>query len=275
MSTIALIQLVSGASVEANLEQVQYWMQQACSQFSCDLVVLPENFACMGSQETDKCQVAEDFGEGPIQEFLMRLSKKWGVWIVAGTLPIKTNNPNKIRAACLVYDEQGICKARYDKMHLFDVQVTNDAVYRESATIEPGDSPVVVETPIGCIGLSVCYDLRFPQLYRHLVQQGAELFTIPAAFTASTGHAHWEVLLRARAIENLAYVLAPNQGGTHPSKRQTYGHSMLVDPWGRVIQQLQEGPSVCVHTIDLNEVRRIRQEFPCNEHHRFGVSYDR
>lgn len=275
MSTIALVQLVSGASVSANLEQVAYWILQACKQFSCDLLVLPENFAFVGQNETDKCRVAENFGEGPIQDFLMRMSKKYGVWLVAGTLPLKTANAQKIRAACLVYDDQGICKARYDKMHLFDVQVGHQEVYKESETIELGDKPVVVETPVGCIGLSVCYDLRFPSLYRHLVELGAELLTVPAAFTAKTGEAHWDVLLRARAIENLAYVVAPNQGGLHPNKRQTYGHSMLVDPWGRVLEQLHQGPGICAHTIDLQYLRQIREAFPCNQHHRFGVSYDK
>lgn len=275
MSTIALVQLRSGASVAANLEQVEYWIAQARNQFPCELVVLPENFAFVGQYETDKCNIAEDFGDGPIQDFLMQMSKKYRVWLVGGTLPLKTANPQKIRAACLVYDDQGVCKARYDKMHLFDVQVGHQEIYNESATIDLGDKPVVVDTPIGCIGLSVCYDLRFPSLYRHLVELGAEIFTVPAAFTAKTGEAHWEVLLRARAIENLAYVLAPNQAGLHPNSRQTYGHSMFVDPWGRVLQQLQQMPGICVHTIDLEYLRQIRKEFPCNQHHRFGVSYDK
>lgn len=265
MAKAALIQLVSDASIANNLKRVDYWLTQAKKQ-AVDLVVLPENFAFMGKQETDKLGVAEDFGEGKIQESLSNLAQKHQLWIVAGTIPIKTSE-SLVRAASLVFDNQGRCVARYDKIHLFDVRVSEQEAHQESATIEPGREIVLVNTPVGCLGLSVCYDLRFPELYRQMVLQGAELFSIPSAFTATTGLAHWEVLLRARAIENLCYVLAPNQGGTHENGRQTYGHSMIVDPWGKVLGQASKGESLVIADIDLARLHKLRKQFPCNDHH--------
>lgn len=167
----------------------------------------------------------------------------------------------------MVFDNNGLCAARYDKIHLFDVRVSEQEAHQESATVDRGDELVVVDTPIGQVGLSVCYDLRFPELYRQLVQRGAELLSIPSAFTAVTGVAHWEVLLRARAIENLSYVIAPNQGGQHENGRQTYGHSMVIEPWGKVVAQQETGEGIVIADIDLQRLQQLRQQFPSNEHH--------
>lgn len=265
MAKAALIQLVSDASIANNLKRVDYWLAEAKKQL-VDLVILPENFAFMGRRETDKFSVAENFGEGPIQESLANLAQHHKIWIVAGTIPLRTPG-SRVRAASLVFDSKGHCVARYDKIHLFDVRVSEQEAHQESATIEPGREVVLVSTPVGCLGLSVCYDLRFPELYRHMVLQGAELFSIPSAFTATTGLAHWEVLLRARSIENLCYTLAPNQGGTHENGRQTHGHSMIVDPWGKVLGQASKGEALVVADIDLGRLHELRKQFPCHDHH--------
>ena len=265
MSKAALIQLVSDASVANNLKRVEHWLLKAHEQ-SVDLAILPENFALMGQQETDKFKVAENFGEGPIQKRLANLAQQHQLWIVAGTIPLKTSK-TQVRAASLVFDSEGHCVARYDKIHLFDARVSEQEAHQESATIEPGNDIVLVPTPVGSLGLSVCYDLRFPELYRQMVLRGAELFSIPSAFTATTGLAHWEVLLRARAIENLSYVLAPNQGGVHDNGRQTHGHSMIVDPWGKILGQASQGEALVIADIDLGRLRELRTQFPCNDHH--------
>ena len=265
MAKAALIQLVSDASVVNNLNRVDYWLEKAKNQ-SVDLVLLPENVAFMGKHETDKLRVAEDFGVGQIQERLASLAKKHQLWLVAGTIPLKTPHA-RVRAASLVFDFEGRCVARYDKIHLFDVRVSEEEAHQESATIEPGNEIVLVDTPVGRLGLSVCYDLRFPELYRRMALQGAELFSIPSAFTRTTGLAHWEVLLRARAIENLCYVLAPNQGGMHENGRQTHGHSLIVDPWGRILGQSQKGEALVIADIDLGRLHELRKQFPCHDHH--------
>lgn len=188
------------------------------------------------------------------------------MWVIAGTLPLK-GLQDRVKTSCLVFDDEGRCAARYDKIHLFDVRVSEQEAHQESATIERGDEVVVVDTPVGRVGLTVCYDLRFPELYRQLVLRGAELFTVPSAFTAVTGVAHWEVLLRARAIENLCYVIAPNQGGLHENGRQTYGHSMIVEPWGKVVAQQENGVGMLTADIDLQRLQQLRRQFPCNDHH--------
>lgn len=262
---VAVVQMISSASVKKNLDDVEIWLQQAQDN-QVDLVVLPENFAFMGRKETDKLMIAEQFGEGEIQEVLSKLAKKHNVWIIAGTLPIR-GQANKVRASSLVFDNKGLCVARYDKIHLFDVTVSDNESYQESMTIERGSDLVVVDTPVGRVGLSVCYDLRFPELYQKLLQKGAQLFSIPSAFTALTGEAHWNVLLRARAIENLSWVLAPNQGGQHENGRQTYGHSMIIEPWGNVLGIQKSGAGMVAATIDLNRLQQLRQQFPCNNHH--------
>lgn len=265
MSRVALIQTVSSSKVDENLQQIEQLMLQAKEE-RAELVVLPENFAFMGLKETDKIQVAEVYGSGPIQQKISQLAKQMGLWTVAGTIPIKGLG-SKVRASCIVFDDEGQTAARYDKIHLFDVRVSEQEAHQESLTVERGHDLVVVATPVGKIGLSVCYDLRFPELYQQLQYKGAELFTIPSAFTAVTGIAHWEVLLRARAIENLCYVLAPNQGGQHENGRVTYGHSMVVEPWGKVLVQKQIGAGMITADIDLQRLQQLRKQFPCVDHH--------
>lgn len=265
MPRVALVQMISSASVANNLQHVENLMKVS-HEMSADLFVLPENFAFMGMNETDKFAVAEVYGQGAIQDKISELARQAKIWIVAGTIPLKGQG-NKVRASSLVYDDKGLCVARYDKIHLFDVRVSESESHEESRSIEAGKDLVVVPTPVGNIGLTVCYDLRFPEIYRHLLVKGAELFTVPSAFTAVTGAAHWEVLLRARAIENLSYVLAANQGGHHENGRHTYGHSMVVEPWGKVVIQKEEGAGVIFADIDLQRLQQLRKQFPCNDHH--------
>lgn len=260
-----VIQMVSKASVKENLFQVEEWLKVAALQ-ELQLVVLPENFAFMGKNDKDKYHIAETAGEGDIQRSLSLFAKKYRLWIIAGTMPIKGSG-HRVRAANLVFDCQGQCVARYDKIHLFDVAVSSTEQHRESSTIEPGTKPVVVDTPIGRVGLTVCYDLRFPELYQQLLSEGAEIFSVPSAFTAITGALHWQVLLRARAIENMCYVLAANQGGIHENGRETYGYSMIIEPWGKIMACHEKGEGIITETIDLSHLHDLRQQFPCNEHH--------
>lgn len=265
MANVAVVQMISSSSIKNNLDVVERFLINACDR-EISLVVLPENFAFMGMKETDKLQVAESFDQGDIQTIIAGFAKKYKCWIIAGTLPIKGRG-NRVKASNLVFDSQGKCAARYDKIHLFDVRVSEHEAHQESLTIEPGHKSVVVDTPIGRIGLSVCYDLRFPELYQQLMMQGAELFSVPSAFTAATGAAHWEILLRARAIENLCYVLAPNQGGLHDNNRNTWGHSMIIEPWGGILACHPFGEQMLVAPIDLHRLQQLRQQFPCNNHH--------
>lgn len=265
MTKVAVVQMVSSASIKSNLDVVERFLINACDK-QLDLVVLPENFAFMGIKETDKLQIAESFGNGDIQTLIAGFAKKYKLWIIAGTIPIKKRG-NRVKASNLVFDNQGKCAARYDKIHLFDVKISEHEAHQESLTTEPGNKLVVVDTPIGRIGLSVCYDLRFPELYQQLMMQGAQLLSVPSAFTEVTGAAHWEVLLRARAIENLCYVLAPNQGGLHDNHRKTWGHSMIIEPWGRILACHSSGEDMLIAPIDLQRLQQLRQQFPCNRHH--------
>ncbi|MCW8919828.1 MAG: carbon-nitrogen hydrolase family protein [Gammaproteobacteria bacterium] len=266
MSRIAAVQMASGPNSNANLLEAERLIKLA-AEAGAKLVVLPENFALMGMHEHDKVKIREADGEGHLQDFLAEQAMRNGVWLVGGTIPLSTHDPDKVAAASLLYDAQGKRVARYDKIHLFDVLITeNDERYNESQTIEPGERTVVVDTPFGKLGMAVCYDLRFPGLFRSLVDQGAEIITIPSAFTAITGKAHWEVLLRARAIENQCYVVAAAQGGYHANGRETYGNSMLIDPWGQVVERLARGSGVVVGEINLERLRDIRRSFPVLEH---------
>ena len=265
MARVAVVQMVSSASVKDNLSQLDAFFVKAREE-SAELLVLPENFAFMGMNETDKLNAAEEAGNGVIQQTVSQLAHRYGMWVIAGTIPIKAT-ANRIRASSMVYDAFGAMVARYDKIHLFDVRVSEQESHQESFTIERGNQVVVVDTPIGRVGLSVCYDVRFPELYRELVLKGAEVLSIPSAFTAVTGLSHWEILLRARAIENLSYVLAPNQGGQHANGRHTYGHTMIIEPWGKILVEQQSGTGVIVADIDLKRLQQLRQQFPCHEHH--------
>lgn len=269
MAKVALLQMVSSADIKENLRGLEPFFSKARDD-GAKLLVLPENFAYMGMKETDKLTIAEDYGDGEIQQTISQLAKCYGLWVIAGSIPLKAVS-KRVKSSCLVYDHHGASVARYDKIHLFDVRVSAEEAHQESLTIEPGNSVVVVDTPVGRVGLSICYDLRFPELYRQLVLKGAEILTVPSAFTAVTGRAHWEILLRARAIENLCYVLAPNQGGTHANGRHTYGHSMMVEPWGKIVGEQQDGTGLIVTDINLQRLRELRQQFPCNDHHILSV----
>jgi nitrilase len=268
MSKIAAVQFASCTDVKANLEMAEILVADAADQ-GAKLVVLPENLALMGRLDTDKLQHAEADGAGPIQDFLSKLAADHKIWLVGGTIPIHAS-PGKVYASCLVYDGQGRRAGRYDKIHLFDVDVPGSGEqYRESATVAAGGGkPLVLDTPLGRLGVAVCYDLRFPELFRQLADAGMDILAVPAAFTAKTGAAHWELLLRARAVENLAYVVASGQGGLHENGRETYGNSMVVDPWGTVLARLDARPGVAVAEIDLESQRRRREAFPALSHRR-------
>jgi predicted amidohydrolase len=264
---IAAVQMVSGPDVEANLREAGRLAEHA-AQGGARLVALPENFALMGLTEADKLAEREEPGDGPIQAFLSRTARRLGIWLVGGSVPLAAAAPDKVRASCLVYDDAGRLAARYDKIHLFGLDLEGER-HTEARTVEPGSEVVALDTPFGRVGLSICYDLRFPELYRAMGP--VELILVPAAFTEITGRAHWETLLRARAIENLAYVLAPAQGGRHASGRETHGDAMIVDPWGVVLNRLARGPGVVVAEMDLGYLQRLRASLPALDHRSIGV----
>ena len=268
MPIAAAIQMTSTAVVRENLDAAETLLREAARQGAV-LAALPENFALMGLKEEDKLAAAETDGRGPIQEWLSATARALNLWIVGGTIPIALPGESRVAAANLVIDAQGERQARYDKIHLFDVEIPNRTErYRESATIAPGHTPVVVDTPIGRMGLAVCYDVRFPELFRLLSAQGAQVFSVPSAFTVPTGEAHWHVLMRARAIENLCFLLAPAQSGTHANGRATFGHSLIVDPWGHELAMRAQGPGVVLAEIDLSLSRDARTRFPALAHRR-------
>jgi predicted amidohydrolase len=259
---IAGIQMASGPNVAANLSEAEKLIQIAVDQ-AAKLIALPEYFAIMGLKETDKVAAAEPFGNGPIQQFLAEIANKFAVWLVAGSIPLLSDVPNKIRNSCLVYNQQGECVARYDKIHLFGLDLGSEH-YHEEKTIQAGDQVVVVNSPFGKIGLSICYDLRFPELYRAM--GNVDLIVIPAAFTETTGKAHWETLVRARAIENQCYVLTSAQGGYHASGRETHGNSMIVDPWGVILDRLPRGSGVVIASINRDYQASLRKSLPALKH---------
>lgn len=269
---VSAVQMASGPNVSANLLEAGRLIKQSANAGS-NLVVLPENFAYMGKNDAELMDVAETEGNGPIQEFLLEQARKYGIWLIGGTMPMLNTSGGKLRAASLVIDPDGVVAGRYDKMHLFDVHLEEaDEEYNESAYIEPGNEVLVIETPFGKLGVAICYDLRFPELFRSMLDLGAEIIVIPAAFTAVTGRAHWETLVRARAIENLAYVIAAAQGGYHVSGRETYGHSMVVDPWGLILGQVPRGTDAVTSVLDLAYLKKIRRSFPVIQHRRFRCS---
>jgi nitrilase len=268
MTRVAALQMTSAADVERNLEVAGRLLAEARDRGAA-VAALPENFAFMGLAEADKLAIAEDDGSGPIQSFLAARARELGLWIVAGTIPLKVEGDARTAAASLVFDAGGRRVARYDKIHLFDVALPGrDERYEESASVRPGSEPVCIDTPAGRLGMAVCYDIRFPELFRRLLAMGAEWFCLPSAFTAPTGRAHWETLLRARAIENLCHVVAPAQSGFHENGRETYGDSMIVDCWGRVLARLPRGTGVVTADIDLLREREVRQNFPSVHHRR-------
>jgi nitrilase len=259
---IAGIQMASGPNVAANLSEAERLIKIAAEQ-GAKLIVLPEYFAIMGVKDTDKVKASEKEGTGPIQQFLASTAKKRDVWIVAGSIPLHSETKDKVYNACMVYDNKGKQIARYNKIHLFGLNLGNEK-YHEEATIVPGNQVVTVDSPFGKIGLSICYDLRFPELYRAM--GNVDLILVPAAFTETTGKAHWETLVRARAIENLCYVLAPAQGGYHASGRETHGDSMIVDPWGVVLDRLPRGSGVVIASMNLDYQASLRKSLPALTH---------
>ncbi len=270
MDKIACLQMVSGPDVQANLQQAESLIEDAVAA-GAKLIILPENFACMSIKDADKLKIMEAPGDGPIQAFLAKMANEHGIWLVGGSISLRTENPQRSRAAVLVFNSQGDLVARYDKMHLFDVNLPeSDESYHESSTIEPGDEVVVVDTPFGRLGLCVCYDIRFPELFRLQLDKGMEILAVPSAFTAITGKAHWEALLTARAIENQCFVAAANQGGTHANGRSTYGHSMIIDPWGVILDRLPSASGIVIADIDRARLESTRKHFPAIKHRRLG-----
>lgn len=266
---LGALQMCSGASVDDNLAVILAAIEQAAEQ-SVELLLLPENALLMGRQERDKLAIAELFGQGPLQQSLAGAARSGGLHLVVGSFPLAVvDDPERVHPSALVFDPQGQCIARYDKRHLFDVSLPNGEQYAESRRFKAGENPPQTFVCGGlCVGLSICYDLRFPEHYRILSAAGAELLLVPAAFTHATGQAHWEVLLRARAIENLAVVVAAAQTGEHPNGRRTWGHSLIVDSWGQVLAQAAEQPGLITATIDPTALRRRREEFPVLRHRR-------
>ena len=265
---VAAIQMVSTPDVTSNLESARQLLQRAADA-GAELAVLPEYFCLLGLKDTDKLAIAEQPGQGPLQDFLSQCALDYKLWIAGGTIPLATNAPNHVSNSTLVYDPAGQCVARYDKMHLFRFDNGLES-YDEARVLEPGKEPVAFDLPsrdghTWRVGLSICYDLRFPELYRKLE---SDLLLVPSAFTYTTGQAHWEVLLRARAIENLACVLAAAQGGLHQNQRRTWGHSMVVDAWGLVLARQAEGPGVVLADIDKASLRAKRAQLPALSHRR-------
>ena len=259
---VAAVQMVSGGDVAANLA-VAGPLIGAAAAGGARLVVLPEYFGIFGERATDKVDVRETDGEGAQQAFLSAEAKRHGIWLVGGTVPIATSDPGRVRSASLVYGPDGRRVARYDKIHLFAF-TRGDERYDEGRTIDAGTKPLAIELPCGRVALSVCYDVRFPELYRGLGDLA--LILVPSAFTATTGVAHWHLLLRARAVENQCYVLAAAQGGAHPGGRKTYGHSALIDPWGRIVAEREEGPGIVVGDIDPARIAEVRAQLPALAH---------
>jgi len=266
---VAALQMVSGISLDANLAQARTLLAEAAAQ-GAELAVLPEYFCFMGARDTDKIALRETEGEGPIQRFLANAAREFGLWVVGGTLPLACDSDTQVFNTTLAFDPSGACVARYDKIHLFRFENGAER-FDEAAVIRAGQTPArftltARDGTAWRVGLSVCYDLRFPELYRQHARAGADLLLVPSAFTYTTGCAHWEVLLRARAVENLAYVLAPAQGGSHENGRRTWGHSMLVDPWGTVQAQRQEGPGVVTGALDPAFLQQVRTQLPALDH---------
>jgi predicted amidohydrolase len=272
----AVVQMVSGREPALNLETAARLVADAAAQ-GAQLVVLPENFAVYNP--VDLPSLAEVAGDtaAPFQAFLSRLAMQHNIWLVGGSIPVRPSRPDndpRVFSSCLVYGPDGELAARYDKLHLFDVDITDaQGRYRESERFRHGDSVVTFDTPFGRVGMAVCYDLRFPELFRALTECGAEIIVLPSAFTRLTGQAHWEILVRARAIENTCYVLAAGQGGRHDVRRETFGHSMIVDPWGVVSAALGEGEGVAVATLDARTLLNVRERLPSIAHRRLGIDH--
>src|SRR5580692_5741671 len=272
MGKVAAIQMTSSHVVADNLAAAGELLREA-KDAGADIACLPENFAFIGLRDADKLKIAERDGHGEAQDFLRDTARSLGLWILGGTVNIRGAGDGRVANASLLFDASGKRVARYDKIHMFDVAIPGrNEQYLESSTVQPGRRVVVADTPVGRLGLSVCYDMRFPELYRDLVARGAVWLAMPAAFTVPTGKAHWETLLRARAIENLCYVVAPAQSGTHSSGRETYGDSLIVDYWGKVLSRLPTGTGVITAQIDLAKEAETRARFPALDNRRLGIA---
>jgi predicted amidohydrolase len=269
MAQISVVQWTSGNNPDDNIAQLKRLLKLLPEQRP-QLVVLPEAFASFGAGEANQQDRAEDPGHGPIQDAVSALAQEHKLWILAGTLPLKA--ADRYTGSSILFNDQGQQVARYDKIHLFDAEVKDGTgSYRESLYTKPGSDLVVVDTPFGRLGLAVCYDLRFPEQFRALREKGAELIALPSAFTKVTGKAHWQPLLQARAIENQCYMIAPNQGGKHPDGRETWGHSMIVDPWGKVCTEIGSDIGVGSVRVDLQSIQDVRKRMPVESHNRFKV----
>jgi predicted amidohydrolase len=272
---VATLQMVSGAHLQANLERALVLLTESAAA-GAEIAILPEYFCLLGRRDTDKLDIREPFGDGPIQRFLSDAARRLQLWIVGGTVPlsVQQGSPDdisrRVTNTSLAFNPQGACVQRYDKIHLFRFDNGTER-FDESRVLLRGDAPATFALPsrdghTWTIGMSVCYDLRFPELYRRYAQAGADLLLVPSAFTHTTGKAHWELLLRARAVENLAYVAAPAQGGLHENGRRTWGHSMQVDPWGEIMCQRAEGEGVDIADLHVDRVRQVRLQLPALEH---------
>ncbi|HEX5421293.1 MAG TPA: carbon-nitrogen hydrolase family protein [Gammaproteobacteria bacterium] len=269
---VAAVQMTSGREVKRNLAEAGRLIEQAAGE-GANLVVLPENFSFLGATDAERLAAAEEPGSGPAQDFLAEAARANGVWLVGGTVPIRNETGGRNERACsrsILFAPDGCRAASYDKIHLFDVAIPGreSESYRESATTTPGREVVAVETPLGRIGMAVCYDLRFPALFHRLGVLGMDILVLPAAFTVPTGQAHWRLLLTARAVESLVYVVAAGQWGEHAGGRKTYGHSLIVGPWGEVLAEREDDPGVVSAEIDMIELERIRSKFPVLQHRR-------
>jgi len=266
MTKIAAVQMVSTPDWARNRDAAARLVADA-ARAGAELVALPEYFCLLGRKDTDKLALAEAAGDGPIQAFLAALAREHGIWLVGGTLPLSAGSEGRVLNRCCVFAPDGKEAVHYDKIHLFAYDNGREA-YDEGRTLAAGSAPVALQAGALRVGLSICYDLRFPELYRALMRPPCDVLVVPAAFTYTTGRAHWELLLRARAVENQCYVLAPAQGGTHENGRRTWGHSLIVDPWGDVLQVLPEGEGFVIAEVDAERIAQVRQQLPALQHRR-------
>ncbi|MBF0264100.1 MAG: carbon-nitrogen hydrolase family protein [Gammaproteobacteria bacterium] len=259
--------MASGPNVSANLSEAERLIKMSVES-GAELVVLPENFALMGMKDLDTLKIAEDINNpGEILEFLSNTAKYFGIWLLGGTVPIKTNDTSKILSASILFNDKGEQVARYDKIHLFDMDLSESSgAYHESSFTKAGSDIITIDSPFGKLGIAICYDIRFPELFRKMTKSGMQILLLPSSFTAITGQAHWEILNRSRAIENLCYVVTSAQGGYHVNGRETYGHSMIVSPWGKILDQLNSGSGFVIADVDKNFVEETRNNFPVLEH---------
>lgn len=270
MAVIAVVQFATKKDLAENLQEAEQFIQQAVNK-KAQCVIFPEEFITLGMTHNAKLLLAEPYLSGPLQAKMAEWAKRYNIWIVGGTLPIQSDDAKKYYSSCIIWDNQGHTVGRYDKIHLFDVEVNDKESFSESSYVQAGEKITLITTPFGKMGIAICYDIRFPELFRHFALQGADMIVLPSAFTQPTGKVHWEILLRARAIENLCYVIAPDQVGMRLSGHGTYGHSMVVDPWGEIIAQAEEKPALLVVELDLDNMHQIRQRFPALSHYRHFV----